>query len=109
MYCPSLALAVHAATDASKGQKLSPSISAAAFMAILAIVIAGMFMVALAVLGGHWARRQNRLTPQRTTPADRRPLHSKSEPPIQLRDPNDFTAEDSVADDPGGRGETTTE
>jgi hypothetical protein len=38
-------------------ERLDPPRRAAVVMALLAIVIVGLFLVAVAMLGGHWARR----------------------------------------------------
>lgn len=46
-------------------QKLDPTRRAAVLMALLGIVIVGLFIVALALLGGNWARRLARHSPTR--------------------------------------------
>ncbi|RIK75799.1 MAG: hypothetical protein DCC67_14830 [Planctomycetota bacterium] len=56
------------------GEKLPPPTRAAVLMALLGIALLGMLIVAVILLGGHWARRQGSFRRGPSVPPDRTPL-----------------------------------
>jgi len=96
-----------AATEEAKSPKLPASVSAAAFMAIIGILLVGMFLVAAVLLGGNWARRQGRRRPGPSTPPDRMPAA-----PERLGAAIDLSGDDSpptgetMVDNSRGEGDT---
>jgi hypothetical protein len=66
--------------------KLPPPTRAAAQMALLGILLVGVFFIVLILLGGHWVRRQG--SPRRgpVVPPDRAPLREESPPRLDEHD-----------------------
>jgi hypothetical protein len=59
------------AQDAAKPvlERIDPPRRAAIIMALLGLTLVGLFLIVLAMVGGHWARRLARQRPGRSSPA----------------------------------------
>lgn len=70
-----VSLFVAAASDAQPIQKLPPPTRAAVIMALLGLMLLGMFIVVTILLGGHWVRRLGKHGRGRIVPPDVAPIH----------------------------------
>lgn len=84
---------------------LPPSVSAAALLAIVGILLVGFFLVALAMLGGSWTRRLANQPRRNSQPADRTPLGPRADETETgpKASPQEASTQETKADDPHGR------
>jgi hypothetical protein len=80
-------------------------------MALIGIALAGMLIVAIILLGGHWVRRQGLHRRGRAVPPDRVPLRRESQPPSKAAAdalPNPAPPTPNTIADQSNSGETRT-
>ena len=96
-----IALAAPFAQQGAK--KLPPPQQAMVLMALLGILLVGMFLIVAVLLGGHWVRRLGKHRRGPAVPPDRAPL-VKNFPPA--RDVRETVAEGETIGDANGSSPT---
>lgn len=90
--------------------KLPPTVSAAALLAIIGILLVGFFLIIMAMLGGKWTRRLMNQRRGAALPADRPPLRKAGDDAEKSAEAqaDDKWTQETKGDDPRGGGETRT-
>lgn len=81
-------------------QKLPPPTRAAVIMALLGIALAGMLIVVIILLGGHWVRRQGIHRRGPAVPPDRLPMRRPAAPAADAATDSLPATTDTISDRP---------
>ena len=97
------------AADAQPMEKLPPPTRAAVIMALLGLVILGLFIVVAILLGGHWVRRLGKHRRGPIVPPDVAPLHPYRSTSAKKAAQQKLECRDNVDGDTLATGETIVE